>query len=331
MIQPFDAKMLELKGEPFPLFEDAGLEPNFSISQNGVLGFVKSDLQQFIAYDRQGKVLTKIGKPWLYDGPFSLSPDEKYLTVARYDPAIGNDDLWLVELSRSTFLRFTFESTSEHHPVWSPDGSQIAFCSNLGRVENLYSKASNGTGPTATLLKSKNPKCPFSWSSDGKYVAYVEENPNTKNDIWILPLFGERKPYPYLQSNASENSPSFSPNGKWIAYVSNETGKAEVYVRGFPITATGKWQISTEGGYDPSWRKDGKELYYVASNERLMSVATQTGGSFEFSTPTTLLDERVQRYTVSGDGQRIYAKIDLSPSGPPPITLFMNWPALLKK
>src|SRR5262249_24783860 len=207
-----------------------------------------------------------------------ISPDG---TRVASDLAIGNSDVWIWDLSRGLGTRFTFDPANDFNPIWSPDGSRIIFASNRkGGVFNLYEKASSGAGSEQLLLESGRDKRPTSWSADGRFVAYYEAAPKTRLDVWILPLFGDRKPFPFLQTDFIEAGAEFSPNGRWIAYTSEESGRPQVYVMPFPASAAGgKWQVSAVGGREPRWRRDGKELFFWGLDNKLTAAEVEEKGS----------------------------------------------------
>ena len=184
-------------------------------------------------------------------------------------------------------------------PVWSPDGSRIIWRSNRDGRYDLYWKAASGAGPDELLLKSSNiSKVPTDWSLDGRFLIYYEIDPKTKRDIWVLPLSGDRKPFPFLQTESSEAAGQLSPDGRWMAYTSDQSGAFEIYVRSFP-SGGGQWQVSTKGGTGPCWRRDGKELFYYAPDGKLMAVEVKSGprggrqeASFEAGPPHALFEFR---------------------------------------
>ena len=345
MAQPFDVGKGQLSGQAFPVAEDVGFNAGwsyglFSASTNGVLslsmGGGATGNRQFVWYDRTGKRLEKVGTPGtLFD--FALSPDEKRVVFRRVDSQTRNNDLWILDLVRQTESRFTFAQTVDDDPVWSPDGSKILFDSNPEGTPNLHQKIATGAGSEELLLKSPIPNWPLDWSFDGRFVLYESENAKTKGDLWIFPLGGDRKAFPFVQTNALEYTGRFSPDAHWIAYSSDESEKMEVYVQAFPITQ-GKWQVSTGGGGAPQWSKDGKEIYYVAPDKKLMIVDVKgVGASFEQGIPKPLFDVDVDsyqapnRYAVSKDGQRFLVNTSVEGTSLKPIMAIINWTAEIKK
>ncbi len=339
--QAFDAGSLRLTGEPVPIVDGIGTGANglahFSVSDNGVLVYSASGggFTQLTWTDRTGKHLAQVGVAGNIGTP-ALAPDEKRVAVRLLDPEGTNRDIWVFDLERGTNTRLTFDPGTDTSPVWSPDGSRIAFSSE--RTPNsftLFQKLSNGAGGEETLLTSAIPTFPTSWSRDGRYLAYVQNSP-TGPDIGVLPLFGDRKPIPFLGTPAIETHARFSPDGKWIAYTSDESGRFEVYVQAFPGPG-GKWQISTRGGLQPMWRGDGRELYYLTMDGRMMAVSIKTDAGFVAGVPVPLFDARVPigpataLYAVSADGRRFLLNVPVNSDQIAPLTVVLNWNAELQK
>jgi eukaryotic-like serine/threonine-protein kinase len=340
MAQPFDARDLQLTGEAFAVAQQVVRHldySSFSVSDNGVLVYRSGmDKTQLAWLDREGKQVGLIDPPDYYCNPW-LSPDEKRVAVQRIDPRTRVGDIWLLDLLRGTSSRFTFDPAYDTDPVWSPDGSRIVFASGQLPSRNLYQKSASGSGGEKVLLPSKEDKIPTDWSSDGRFIAYTVLGPKPAADVWVLPMFGECKPIPYLRREFLELQARFSPDGRWVAYTSNETGRSEVYVQGFP-TPSGKWQVSTEGGEDPRWRRDGKELFYLAAYERLMVVEVKTAPTFQRGIPRALLQTQfaelfgdLSHYVVSKDGQRFLVNTKVGESSSSLITVVLNWTAELRR
>jgi eukaryotic-like serine/threonine-protein kinase len=311
----------------------------FSASMNGTLAYSSGggiSFRQFAWYDRTGKRLSTVGGAG-FNFDFALSPDEKRLAFRRVDAETGNHDLWILDLIRQTESRFTFRPTLDDDPVWSPDGEYVIFDSNPAGIPNIFRKRASGAGTEEVLLKADTAAFPYDWSVDGRFILYSKPSPKGNPDIWVLPLGGDRKPFAYVSTDASENDAKFSPNVRWVAYSSNESGKDEVYVQSFPQTGA-KWQVSTGGGASPEWRSDGKELFYVSPSKKLMSVdVTTSGPNFEQGIPRTLFDVDVDvynapnRYAVSKDGKRFLVNWAAEGSRRYPITVVVNWTAELGK
>jgi len=260
----------------------------------------------------------------------TISPAGKTVAVDRLDPQTGFFDLWLHDLKRGTASRFTFNSRTSDAPIWSPDGSHIVFRSNRDGIWNIYQKAISGPAQDEALDKAPRTKTPTDWSRDGRYIIEEVEDPKTKSDIWVLPLFGDRRPFPYLQTDFVEQVGKLSPNGQRLAYVSDETNRMEIYVQTFP-TPGGKWQVSTNGGTNPVWSWDGKKLFFGGADQKMMVVEVKEGGKFEASVPKPLFDIRTGPegwLDVCKDGHFL---IPTPVEASVPITIVVNWTARLKK
>lgn len=340
LAQPFDASKLQLNGEPFPVVEQvtfsAGIGySNFSVSENGTMVFWSGSAtnRQLAWFDRSGKQLSSVGPPGEYNDVV-LSPDEKRAALQRDDGT--NSDIWLMDLTRGVPLRFTFNAALEDDPVWSPDGSLIVFNTSRDGARGLYRKVSSGAGNEELLVKAEAVTNGSDWSPDGRFIVFESADPRTGSDLWVVPLFGDMKPYPVLQTEFNETHGHFSPDGRWLAYVSNESGRDEVYVQSFPPSG-GKWQVSTGGGAQPHWRRDGKELFYISIDRKLMAVNVQLGQTFAMDSPTPLFQSQVaryeapNRYAVSNDGQRFLVNTAVEGVSQTPITVVLNWTSTLRK
>ena len=283
--------------------------------------------------ESSGKLQPVITAPGAYAYP-RLSPDGRKLAFDN-----GTDIIYVHDLERDTETRLTFTGGSRV-PVWTPDGKHIAFRSD---GSSIFWIRSDGAGEPQRLLESRNVVVPWSFSPDGRHLAYVEISPETGSDIGILPLDTTDpdrpkpgKPEPFLRTPADETIPGFSPDGRWIAYRSNESGINEIYVRPFPASVAGKWQISTGGGRFPIWGTHGKEIFYLTPQSRLMAVSLKLGaGSVEASAPHELFalpagEHSLFPYDVTADGQRFLVATAPSQS-PDPLSVIANWPALLKR
>jgi dipeptidyl aminopeptidase/acylaminoacyl peptidase len=343
MAQRFNSDRFQLTGEPVAVAEGVAYNPfngrnTFTVSENGVLVYRTGRLgglpsSELVWLDRGGKQIGSVEGPGLYLRP-ALSPDGKRIAVERLDPQTGSFDIWLLDSVRATVLRLTFGSSNQTHPVWSPDGGRIAFTSDRDGTSNLYQKTSSGAGSEELLLRSGTAKYAMDWSPDGRFIAYESQDPKTGTDLWVLPLLGDRKPVPFLQTGFNEGQGQFSPDGRWMAYVSDESGRGEVYVQTFPASG-GKWQISAAGGAYPRWRRDGKELFYVAAGQKLMVVPVQADSTFQAGRPQALFElhffQPVIPYNASADGQRFLVNTPLEEDNSSPVTVVLNWTAELKK
>ena len=262
------------------------------------------------------------------------------MAAGRRDPQGGFVDIWLFELAGGVFSRFTFGPSFSGIPVWSPDGSHITFMSGRDGPWNLYQKLSSGAGSDQPLLKSSNNKYPVDWSRDGRFLLYAEQDPKTaRADLWILPLQGGGKPFPFLRTAFDVAFGQFSPDGRWIAYTSDESGREEVYVRPFSgaeAGTAGKWLISNNGGTSPRWRRDGKELLYVALDNKLMAVEVKSGAvAIQAGVPQPLFQTRAtglsHRFAVTADGKRFLVMSEAEQAASGSATVVLNWTAGLKR
>jgi Tol biopolymer transport system component len=342
MAQPFDAKRLELTGEAFPIAdpvqEDEGRFLGvFSASENGVLTYVEGASgpdRQLVWVDRSGKKLGEVPGADAYDDP-QISPDGKRLSFTLETSLY---DIWVYDIARGVKTRLTFGSSSSQANqggLWSPDGRQIAYSCTRPAKFGICLRPSDGSGKEEVIHPgNEQPRYPTDWSPDGKVLTYYESGLGTR-EIWMLPLTGERKPYPFLQSQFSQLGALFSPDGKWVAYFSIESGRPEIYVVPFPGPG-GKWQVSTGGGTWPRWRRDGKEIFYLSPDNKVMAAEVKpSGSSFEIGTVRALFETRPYRaggapFDVTADGQRfivLYAAEQPTAA----ITLVVNWTSEAKK
>jgi Tol biopolymer transport system component/DNA-binding winged helix-turn-helix (wHTH) protein len=288
--QVFDARRGKVQGEVVPIAEGVGISSRWrladlSVSNNGVLLYgAGSTIPRRPAWlRRDGSLIENIAEPDFYRS-VRLSPDGRRAVIERGIVSA----LWTMNFERNILTRLTFEQALSAWPIWSPDNRKIAYSGERGERLSLFLRDSSGAAPEERLTDSQFGDYAYDWSSDGRYIAFSEVNPQTKIDLWIQPMTGDRKPFPFLATPFSEDSPQFSPDVRWIAYVSDESGRNEIYVTSFP-KAGGKWQISTAGGMLPRWRSDGRELFYVAPNGNLMSAQLKPGRpEFEWSTPRPL-------------------------------------------
>ena len=350
MAQPFDWKRLELSGERTVLVPEVRYrrwyQARFSVSGNGVLLYQsgRAEHQQFGWFDRQGKLLEAVGPPNDHIS-FTLSPDERYVAFYRDDdPATVCPTIWVTDLQREgVVFRFTDTSVGEPEftPVWSPDSSELLFSRGDDRRMRLLRRTLNG-GAAKCILDTDGPKFPSDWSSDDRFIAYNSQVPDYQYlHIWVsLAVTGRPDDArPFLQHSYLEASACFSPVDaagapQWIAYMSAETGRSEVYVRDFPAGAQ-KWQVSNQGGLLPRWRSDGRELFYLAPDGTLMAVSVHFGTTCEFGVPQALFPTRVRftptyktwmnQYAVARDGQRFLLNPSVSENTRSSITAVIPW------
>ncbi len=342
MAQRFSVSRFELSGDPFPVAEDLAFNgndgySNFSVSENGTMISLKGSdtLRQLAWFDRDGTEISKVAQPGTYINSV-LSPDGKKAAVQRR--VDGNSDIWVIDLERGLPVRFTFDASSEDDPAWSPDGSVILFSSDRDNgIRRIYRKSAGGAEKEELVSDAvRINNSGIDWSLDGKNVIYETTNEKGSLDLWVLPMTGGEKPYPLLQSEFAESLGRFSPDGRYFAYVSSESGKPEVYVQSFPPSG-GKWQVSTGGGGQPHWRRDGKELFYISADKRMMAVSVQLDGTFEQGQPNPLFLTQVSsfispdRYDVSADGQRFLINSPVEETSGSPIDVILNWTSTLKK
>ncbi len=349
--QPFDLKKLEITGDSFPVaenvqFSDLVWGGVFSVSQTGILAYqggASRANSQLLVFNRKGTQLRRIGEPADY-GAVRVAPDGQRLVADVLDDAAANYqvNVW----THNNWTKLSFGPSRSTYPVWSPDGNRILFSANPRGPYDIFVKAANGSGSEEKLYENDSSKMTTSWSPDGKFVAYNVLSTDTRRvEIWILPMTGERKPLPFLQARYNIGSGRISPDGKWIAYVTDETGRANVYVTLFP-SGKGKWQVSTaEGGSMVRWRGDSKELFYLSGTGELMAAEVNGNGQeFQVKTPQALfrmaLKTGPSRYDLSSTSEQI--GYDVMPDGQEfvvnspvegsvsPITLATNWKPIRK-
>jgi Tol biopolymer transport system component len=341
MAQHFDAGKLQLGGEPLPIAEGVGVSAAFnhaeySVSESGLLVYGSTGIgfqSQLTWFDRAGRRLTTLGEQSNGQLRLRLSPDETQLALDRIDNPTGTWDVWIIDLARGIPSRFTFDPGYDWYPVWSPDGARIAFTSNRTGNYDLYVKASSGAGREELLLKTEHAKFPTDWSPDGRFLLYDQVDPKTTSDIWVLE-FPDKKPALFFHTEFNERDASFSPDGKWIAYTSDESVKEEIYVQPFPASG-GKRQISKGGGSRARWRRDGKELFYLAPDGKIMAVAVTTGATLQVGVPQPLFETHMSslfaRFAVTANGQRFLISVPVSEAVATPVTVVINWTAGIKR
>lgn len=345
MARPFDARALRFTGPASPVAQNVGVYggPNygyFSVSAAGgmlVYQAVPSEsTNEMVWFNRAGQKLGVVGQPGIHSTP-ALSPDGTRLAVG-----VGEEqkrDIWVYDLKRGTASRLTFNPADDVNPAWSAHGDQILFSSTRSGLWSIYEKAADGLGSTQPVFQSQQSAAALDdLSTDGRYAMYDTAAGLPTTQLFALPLFGDRKPVAVVQGNFGAGSAQFSPNGRYVAYNSNETGREEVYVQTFPQQA-GRWEISTAGGIQPMWRRDGKELFFLTPDEKLMAVDVNTASAaFQAGIPRELFQPKLvptyywrNIYVPALDGQRFLMITPVGQDTPEPITVVVNWPTLLKK
>jgi len=346
MAQSFDPKRLRVSGEPFLVAPKLAYSQigDFSVSEGGVLVY-RTDPHpavQLTWVDRQGRQLATVGAPGQLMFP-ELSPDEQRVAVEQLDAQTGQPDIWLLDLSRGTNSRFTFGPQDNEFPIWSPDGQQIVVGSKRNRAVDLFAKSANDASEAVSMLKTQATKYPTDWSPDGRFVLY-ENHTEKGNDLWILPVGGDLTPFPFMESPFEAVDGRFSPDGRWIAYSSNKSGRDEIYVRSFAggpdgvehngSHASSEWQISNNGGSMARWRRDGKELFYLSDDLKMMAVEVNAGSStFHGGPPQALFDVRSRggfsgfacAYSVADHGRQFLITVGVGEGASVPITVVLNW------
>ena len=344
MAQPFDATRLAVVGDAVPVaervgsFRDGGF---FSVSANDVLAYRTADTDfQITWFDRQGSVAGRVSEPGRFRS-VALSPDGTRAVASRGNPVdTAKADLWLLDVSRDGgATRLTSGAGIAEFPIWSPDGKRILYTFNN---EALYQKLASGESDAEKVLESSNRAALLKvngWSPDGRFLLYTGyEAVGKKRDIWILPTGG--KPVPFVRTEFDEDQGRFSPSGRWIAYVSNQSGVYDVYVRAFTTDfsggsagAGGSVLVSRGGGSAPRWRGDGNELFYLAPDGKMMAVEVKAGQEFRAETPRALFQTSSGTIVgdVTADGKRFLLATPVGPSASAPFTVVVNWTAALKK
>ena len=333
---PFSLKTLEPTGDAFPI-STGGLTA--TVSRDGTLAYLDDDtriaFRTFVWRNRAGELLETVGQPQRFMEDPSLSPDGQRIAVASREG--GNPDIWVHDLIRSTKTRLTLEEGDEGSPIWSPSGREIAYWRLEANTRRIMSRAADGTGKAVVLVESETEVFSRDWSRDGRYLFYVDmvgSGPETGQDIRYLDLQTDgdaSEPVTFLSTPANENAGRLSPDGRYLAYQSGESGRQEIYVRPFPDGA-GQWPVSVNGGKQPRWRSDGNELYYVEGTT-LMAVSVSTEQGFTPGQPQVLFEspdlapDGIGAYDVTADGQRfvMIAPFEGDGAAPPKIRIVQNW------
>ena len=345
MAQPFDTQRLEMSGEPVPLAEDIQIFPQtysamFTTAGSGDLVYETSTatgVAQLEWFDRSGKEIGTLGTPANQGNP-RISPDGRRVALDIMDPRTGNMDIWIYEASGGLATRLTTHQALDSAPVWSPDGRRIAFFSLRLSHPDLFVKNADGSGQDELLLRADSSKYTTDWSSGGTLLYQILDAPSNI-ELWVISL-GDRKPAPFLKSSFGVGHGQFSPDGRWVAYSSNESGTWEVYVAPFPGPG-GNWKVSTTGGgNEPRWRRDGKELFYLAPDGTLMSIVVKGGETFDADQAKPLFKTRPRQhissgdlfsYDVAADGQHFLVNTDVGEAGATSLHLIQSWPMMVRR
>jgi Tol biopolymer transport system component len=339
----FDPATLQLKGTPIPVVENVIENPRigagqFSISANGSLVYIPGGVtygeHELVFVDHSGatRVLTAKRRPY---EDFSISPDGRFIATTIEGPMT---DTWIHDLARDTETRFTF-GVEHRDPAWSADGKRVAYDGYKDGKWTIAWKPLDGNGAEEQLVASDNSVFPWFFSRDGRWLIYQEISPTTRSDVWVLPLDGGRKPRPLLQTPFDEEWAQLSPDGRWIAYNSDESGRPEVYVASFPDLGS-KLRISTEGGVHPHWSPDGRELYYRSGTSleaerpleqrvRVMAVSIATSPGVKAGAPHLLFEgpffDSSHDYAVTPDGKGFVFIRESQTAGPSELKVVLNW------
>jgi Tol biopolymer transport system component len=344
MAQPFDPAKLQLSGEPAAIAEgvDSFTGANyglFSVSDTGVLVYRTGAGSKLVTtwFDQTGNPAGMPGEPGEYANP-AISPDGTRVAIAA--GGAGFRDIWILDVARNSSTRFTFDPANDDNPVWSPDGKNIVFSSNRKGDPKLYIKPADGSGEERLL--TDQPGLPSSWSRDGRFLLFTSGSPKTGTDIWVLPnpgiASGEAKPMPLLATQFNEGDARISPDGRWIAYQTNESSTSDIYVRPFTTEGNGagaKWLVSKGVSLYPRWRDDAKQLLYTNINLELMAVDIDTSKGFQAGTPRRLFTAPPPMinigWSMTADAKRFLFVTTPNGGRPAPFTVVLNWAAGLKK
>ncbi|HEV8337424.1 MAG TPA: protein kinase [Candidatus Polarisedimenticolia bacterium] len=339
MAQRFDAASLALTGEPVPLAEGVDLAPEFfraifAVSEAGLLALRAGGAEvnaQLKWYDREGREIGKVGEPGAYDG-IVLSPDAKRAVVSLNNRDSGRADLWMLDLLRGVRTRFTFGTANEYGPVWSPDGTKVVY-SVTAKADDLFVKPSAG-GQEEPFFQNAEDKRPTCWSGDGRLIVFDTKDlkRDTRSDIAYVPVSGNKEPKFYLKTEFNETAGQLSPDGRWMLYLSDESGKNELYAAAFPGPG-GKWQVSSGGAIAGKWVRGGAEILYADYESGVMSVGVRaSGASLDFDAPRLLFRMKATLGgDITADGERLILAVGPEMEKEIPISILSHWPALLNR
>jgi Tol biopolymer transport system component len=336
---PFDLKRLQIKGTPVPVMQGVLNGTQYSVSATGTLAYIPGSVaggeDKLVWVSRNGAEQSLASPVRAYDQP-RLSPDARRIAVDVLEN--GVPQVWIYDLARDTLSRSTFGGGSNALPLWTPDGKRIAFSSTTEGTYKIFWQMADGSGGLERLTNG-NVNVPFSWSPDGNLLTFAEFPRGKAQEIWVLNV-GDRQTRPFLETGVYLDAAQFSPNGHWLAYLSAESGRAEIYVQPYPGPG-GKWQISTDGGTEPQWNRNGRELFY-RNGDKMMAVDISTQPSFAAGKPRQLFEGRYAmstenagraNYDISPDGQRflMIKPVEQQQAGPTQINVVLNWTEELKR
>jgi Tol biopolymer transport system component len=337
MARPFDPDRLEFTGDAFPFIEQVRFIPGaargiFDASNNGILVYqsgARMPGNQIAWFDAEGKETGRLGESLEHDNP-RISPDGKKVAVEIYDAIGGTPDIWIYDVDRGIRTRFTFDPSPETEPIWSPDGTRLAFSSGRNGSVDIYIKSILGGGDESPVLASSANKWPTSWTPDGRFILYQEASAQGTMDAWAVSADGKAEPFPIATSAYNEIQAVVSPNGRWVAYQSDEAGRFEVYVTSFPRPGR-KWQVSLSGGGGPRWSSDGRRVYYISGNGELYHADVSSADStFVIGESKLVFDvSSATAYDITPDGKRVLLLIDADQHKLTPLTLLTNWTGLI--
>ena len=342
MAHPFNASSLELTGDAFPIAENVSYLDNwsrsvFTVSDNGVLLFRSGEIttgSYMLKFDRTGKILDTLGSNGMYTA-FSISPDERFLSMTVNDQSISNVDIWIYDMVREIRTRLTFHEENDFTGVWSPDGSKIAYVSDRKEGKGIYIKDASGIGSPELFFKYDKDLFVTEWTNDGNYLNVSAQNKDNNFDILAIPLRENAESMAIVNSSHDEFGGTVSPDGNWIAYTSTESGQEEVYVTSFP-EPSGKWQISNNNGDRPHWSKDGTKIFYLDDTDTINEVAVDGSGSrFNVGKIEKLFEIEGQRpgnvYSVLGNGEEFIVNQRINTISKSKVILVTNWDAEIEK
>ena len=345
MAQVFDATRLTLRGHAVSVVEGVGRRASsyapFSISERGGLAYVAVDHRtRLVWFDRSGRELETLAIPAGRQADPAVSPDGHQILWERTDPETQTPDIFLFDERQGALSRLTSDPSVDVLPIWSADATQVVYRSNRDGPGDLYLKSLTANGKEELVLRNSARKDPTDWSPDGRFILYDNwdgHGPTRESDLWFVPLFGDRQPSPYQRTTFSAWGGRFSPDGRWIAYAANESGRDDVYVQAFPATGI-RYRVSKQGGSQPAWRRDGRELFYLAADGTLTTCAIRMqNDTVDVGAPTPLFRPKLRssllrnHFDVAPDGERFLINTPVQDETTAPITVVLNWTSTLRQ